>query len=568
VFRRQPAPIGTATQAGYGLMLAVSLFVGGALNSVVWWRRVQADFSTLPGHWGWVGPASEAALVISVTTLLLLVASLLGRLAWRLAASSLIAISALCAYFMSQYNVLIGYGVVQAVFTTDHDMSGEVLGMGLLLWWLALGLAPAWWIWRRPAPPSLWHLVRSRGQFLASFAAVLLLAVVVFAAGRAGLKQVAPMVRGSDTELVANLAGIAAHSYVPSNWISATAMVASNRLALGSGIQRKTSPAERFTYTVPAGLEDVVVVVVIGETARHDHFGMLGYGRDTTPRMGALEGVVGFRATSCDTSTKLSIACMFVRPEGITEGDGLSPDTINEETVFSVFKSLGFSIELHALQSEVGLYQLMKPDRYAIREMIFADPRHAKAVKNDLLLVDELEADLKRHPTGRHVSILHIKGSHFSYTQRYPREFAQWQPECSGVNSRCSKGELINSFDNSIRFTDHVLAEVAAQLKGRKALLVYSSDHGESIDDNAHFHATPRKLAPPEQRRVPLLFWATPELRAHPAVLLGWQALQQAARRDADGATSHANLFASLLGCLGIRSPDGGLTATRNLCHR
>jgi KDO II ethanolaminephosphotransferase len=566
VLRRKQAPIGTALQAGYGLVLAVSLFVGCALNSVVWWRRFQADYSALPAPWSWLGPACEAALVVSVTTLLLLVASLCGRWAWRLTATCLILVSALCAFFMNQYNVLIGYGVVQAVFTTDHDMSHEVLGVGLLMWWLALGLLPAWWVWRKPLPPGLLGLLRSRGTPAGSFVVILLIALALFFAGRAGLKQVAPLLRGSDTELVSNLAGVAAHSYVPSNWIASTAMVLSNQWASQYGALRKASPAQRFKYIAPAGLEDVAVVVVIGETARHDHFGMLGYRRDTTPRMGALEGVAAFRARSCDTSTKLSIACMFVRPEGITEGDGVSPDQINEETVFSVFKSLGFSIELHALQSEVGLYQMMQPDRYAMREMIFADPRHAKSTKNDLLLVDELEADLKRHPHGRHVSILHLKGSHFLYTQRYPREFATWQPECMGVDSRCSKAELVNSYDNSIRFTDHVLAEIAEKLKGRKALLVYSSDHGESIDDNAHFHATPRKWAPPEQRRVPLLFWATPELRAHAGVMPGWQALQHAAARDADGRTEHGHLFASLLGCLGIRSEGGGVTAARNLC--
>lgn len=554
--------------AGMGNLLAVAAFVALGLNAPVWWRRLGEAYGSLSPAWKAVAGGSEALLVFSTTALLLLVAALFGRWVWRLALAGFVAVSALCAYFMSQFNVLIGYGVVQAVFTTDHDMSGEVLGMRLLAWWLLLGLLPLVWFWRRPAPPSLWQWLRGRaspGQGKALLLVVALLALA-FSAGRWGLKAAGPQVRGADTELVANLAGVAAHSYVPSNWISGSAMVAANAWGMG-GNRTLRAPAQQHRYEASTASDDVTVVVVIGETARHDHWGMLGYARDTTPKMAALPGVAAFRATSCDTSTKLSISCMFVRPEGIRPGDGLKPDTILEETVFSVFRHLGFSIELHAMQSEVGLYQRMQPDRYKMREMIFADPQWAKLPRNDLLLVNELKADLARHPKGRHVSILHLKGSHYLYTQRYPREFARWQPECPDVDAGCRKALLINSYDNSILFTDHVLNEVVAQLKGRRAMLLYTSDHGESIDDNSHFHATPRALAPPEQRRVPLLVWATPELRADPVLRPGFEQLQARAAADADGRTTHANIFATLLGCIGVRSPDGGLNPAQNLCQ-
>ncbi|KAF4531519.1 hypothetical protein B566_EDAN019529, partial [Ephemera danica] len=230
----------------------------------------------------------------------------------------------------NNFNVLIGYGVVQAVFTTDHDMSGEVVGLRLWAWWLLLGLLPVLWLWRRPAPPSLWQLLRGQapGQGLRVVALAIALAAT-FSAARWGLKTVSPMVRGSDTDLVINLAGVAAHSYVPSNWISGSAMVAANAWA---GSVALPSPAQRHRFEASMPLDDVTVVMVIGETARHDRWGMLGHTRDTTPQMQALPGVAAFRATSCDTSTKLSIACMFVRPEGITPGDGLKPDTLREET--------------------------------------------------------------------------------------------------------------------------------------------------------------------------------------------------------------------------------------------
>jgi KDO II ethanolaminephosphotransferase len=107
-------------------------------------------------------------------------------------------------------------------------------------------------------------------------------------------------------------------------------------------------------------------------------------------------------------------------------------------------------------------------------------------------------------------------------------------------------------------------------LAGKKAVLIYTSDHGESIDENRHFHATPKPLAPPEQLDVPLLFWASePYLNANPANKKVFEQLQQAAKSSKAVKTEvgHANLFDSMLGCLGITSNNGGIDAKNNLCH-
>ena len=314
-----------------------------------------------------------------------------------------------------------------------------------------------------------------------------------------------------------------------------------------------------------------MLVFVVGETARHDRFGMLGHSRPTTPRLSALPNVVGFAATSCDTVTKLSLACMFVRPEGIKPAADLGPDEVLEDNVFSVLRKLGFDIELFAMQSEVGFYNRVKASAYKFREVIAAQPQNAGKPVDDMLLLPELQASLAsatapgkaRRP---HAVVLHTKGSHYLYTQRYPRSFARWQPECMSTDHGCTGEQFLNSFDNSILYTDHVLAETIALLKSHKALLVYSSDHGESISDQAHFHGTPRRIAPPEQRAVPLIFWASERFLADPVLKAGYARLAQRQQSKASG-VGHHNLFASLLGCLGVQSPDGGITASDNLCQ-
>ncbi len=56
--------------------------------------------------------------------------------------------------------------------------------------------------------------------------------------------------------------------------------------------------------------------------------------------------------------------------------------------------------------------------------------------------------------------VLHQLGSHGpAYFRRYPREFALFQPDCQSANfGDCSQQQIANSYDNTIVYTDHVIA--------------------------------------------------------------------------------------------------------------
>ncbi|MEO5881711.1 MAG: phosphoethanolamine transferase domain-containing protein, partial [Caldimonas sp.] len=60
-----------------------------------------------------------------------------------------------------------------------------------------------------------------------------------------------------------------------------------------------------------AGARPPLLVLVVGETARSDHFALNGYPRDTTPELAARD-VLSFRNVwSCGTNTLASVPCMF-----------------------------------------------------------------------------------------------------------------------------------------------------------------------------------------------------------------------------------------------------------------
>lgn len=76
---------------------------------------------------------------------------------------------------------------------------------------------------------------------------------------------------------------------------------------------------------------------------------------------------------------------------------------------------------------------------------------------------------------------------------------------------------MINSYDNSITYVDHFIDTVIDQVRDKKAIVFYAADHGESINEREHLHGTPRKMAPPEQFRVPMMVWMSDKYLENPA---------------------------------------------------
>lgn len=537
-----------------------SLYLGGLLNAPVFHRRLQTgviDAGAL---------LMELALVLSVTFLIVYLLSLASRPLFRCLMALMLVCSAIASYYATFYNVVIGHGIVESVFTTEMDLINEVAGFDLHVWVLLLGVLPGLYVWRATRTHhSILHAGRRRREALT---AIVLLGIAALAGNGAVRSLDAGDKRKSSgqTNDLPDSASLVAHRYLPSNWISGLGMSLAS--AWQQQVQARTlaSPAEQYAWSMPPQLKEAVIVLVIGETARWDHLSPLGYARRTMPRLETEENLVALRGEACDTATALSLRCMFVRPEGFVTAPG-QPGKAIEDNVFSVFRSLGFSIELFAMQAEVGFYNRTHADHYKIREEITAEPYNAGKSIDDILLVREMKASIERwEQSGRkqpHLVILHTKGSHYQYSKRHPREFAVFQPECLGDNRRCSRDELINSYDNSILYTDHVLHEVIDTLRDRKAFMFYVSDHGESIDDDLHFHGTPKAVAPKEQLAVPFLLWFSQSWLADAG-----NARRHEALKSASGAVRpHTDIFDSLLGCAGILSPDGGINPQRNWCR-
>ncbi|CID34135.1 phosphoethanolamine transferase [Salmonella enterica subsp. enterica serovar Typhi] len=530
--------IKSMTQQKLSFLLA--LYIGLFMNCAVFYRRF-GSYAQEFTIWKGLSAVVELGATVLVTFFLLRLLSLFGRRVWRVLATLVVLFSAGASYYMTFLNVVIGYGIIASVMTTDIDLSKEVVGLHFVLWLIAVSVLPLIFIWSNHCRYTLLRQLRTPGQRFRSAAVVILAGVMVWAPIRLLDVQQKKFERATDIDLP-SYGGVVANSYLPSNWLSALGLYAWAQVDESSDNNSLINPARKFTYVAPKDGDDTYVVFIIGETTRWDHMGIFGYERNTTP--------------------KLSLRCMFVREGG---ADNNPQRTLKEQNVFAVLKQLGFSSDLYAMQSEMWFYSNTMADNISYREQIGAEPRNRGKTVDDMLLIDEMQNSLAQNPEGKHLIILHTKGSHFNYTQRYPRSYAQWKPECIGVDSGCTKAQMINSYDNSVTYVDHFITSVFDQLRDKKAIVFYAADHGESINEREHLHGTPRNMAPPEQFRVPMLVWMSDKYLASPqhaqmSAHLKQQAEIKVPRR-------HVELYDTIMGCLGYTSPNGGINQNNNWCH-
>lgn len=533
--------------------IALSVYIGLILNSPVLIRNCAG---------GWLQTSSallSALALFSLCYLLVRFFSLFGQTGYKFFSSFTLLVSAAASYYMTFFNVVIGYGAVVSTLTLDADLNTEAIGYKFFLWFALTGVAPCLWLWFTKLTNATYSNMEIKS--IAKGWLPILGALVVF---NVSIKTIIAFTEDharKNNQYTASTGGIIAHSYLPTNWIASLSIYLHQLGKESTSNQKLYDPSKHFTYQATPALDDLFVVFVIGETTRWDHMGLFGYERSTTPLLAQEPNLIAMRGTSCDTATKLSLRCMFVRENG-TEDD--AQRTLKERNVFAVLRKLGFTSELFAMQSEAWFYSSLDANRYEIREVVAAEYAYSKHPIDDMLLVAQMERSISKHLQGKHLIILHTKGSHHLYSQRHTRDFANFTPECMDIDDSCTKQQLINSFDNSVLYVDYMLKNVFDKLRNKNALVFYVPDHGESIEENQHFHATPKEMAPPEQFRVPFIVWASDKFIAQPQHQVLFSNLKK--REENNFNPHHEQIFDSLLGCMGYSSPDGGINTQNNWC--
>ncbi|GAA0799178.1 phosphoethanolamine transferase [Psychrobacter piscatorii] len=258
-----------------------------------------------------------------------------------------------------------------------------------------------------------------------------------------------------------------------------------------------------------------LMVFVVGETARADHFGLNGYTRNTTPLLSKQSNLYSFKdAVSCGTSTAYSVPCMF----SYANRENYDIDTAKyNENVLDTLSKQGVNVVWRDNNSSSkGV-----ADRVTFEDFKTADTNPNCDVEcRDIGMLDGFDKLVKSGSSPKDTPkdtliLLHQMGNHGpAYYQRYPKEFETYKPVCmTNELSKCDTQSVINGYDNAILYTDYFLDNVIDTLKTYEqdydVVMVYMSDHGESLgENNIYLHGLPYKFAPDTQKHVPAVIWS------------------------------------------------------------
>lgn len=274
---------------------------------------------------------------------------------------------------------------------------------------------------------------------------------------------------------------------------------------------RHSDLSAEFTFNAKADSSQTpeVLVMVIGETSRADHWQLNGYGRQTTLRL-ASDSLSGHLrsfpwAISESNTTHKSVPLMLSHLTPETYGDSIYV----VKSLLSAFREAGYQtvffscqrhnrsfIDFFGEEADTTLF-VREPDGLGLSDA------------NDLTLLNCLDGVLRSRDRQRPLLVvLHTYGSHFSYRDRYPASMRRFVDDSYSEINAENRSRLIDGYDNTIVMTDSLLAGIVNRLKGLDAAMIYTSDHGEDILDDTRglfLHASPCPTI--YQVHVPLVVW-------------------------------------------------------------
>jgi len=302
---------------------------------------------------------------------------------------------------------------------------------------------------------------------------------------------------------------------------------------------QSNAPAKLLPKAVFNNNQKMLVVLVIGESARSHNFSLYGYNRATNPLL-EKDGVVALKQTqSSSTYTTASVASILSHngSHGVYEP---LPSYLKRHGADVIWRTSNWGqphIDVNSFQTEGELVGQCE----------------GKGCSYDEVLLTGLKTRIQSSDKQKIFVTLHTKGSHGpSYYMKYPKKFEVFTPVCKSVElSNCSNQELINAYDNAILYTDYFLdktIKLLKQLKDIPTLFIYISDHGESLGEyGLYLHGTPFSIAPEVQKNIPFIIWTSDSFKK----LARYQGLVL----NLDGPYSQHNIFHTVMGAFDMHSP-------------
>lgn len=489
------------------------------------------------------GPKAYLFLMATVVVLIALYNLILQLLDWKWTAKIfsilLVVIGGFSAYFVNSLGVVISPDQVQNMMQTDISEVSDLLSLRFLMWTIIFVVLPIIII--------LWVKIRTE-----SFGKTILNKLIQIFVSAAVIGTLLFL-------FYVDYASIFRENRDLKGMISPQNSIASTLSYYHKKLPKQNLPL--VTYGEDAHIVEQVttqhlpklMVLVVGETARAESFSLNGYAKNTNPELSKQRNLINFsQVSSCGTATAVSVPCMFSGMPRLQYDEQLAS---HREGLLDIAQRAGYKVTW--IDNNSGCKRACdRVEQYQIPETL-----KQKWCKEgeclDGILVDSLNhflATIPKNDQSPRLVVLHQVGSHGpAYYKRSKSGFEPFQPSCeSNAIQGCSSTELINAYDNTIVYTDHILNQVIDSLKTQthyRTAFWYLSDHGESTGEHGmYLHGAPYAIAPSQQTHVPMMMWFSDQWKNMAEAQVNCIHQQQAAILSQD------NLFPSLLSLLDVKT--------------
>ena len=451
--------------------------------------------------------ASLVVIMLVLNFMMTYLVMWLLRVLGRVLLAILAVINATALHFILTYGVIIDATTIENVFNTRYSEASGFFSWSLWLCILGLGVLPALYcLWQ----PVVYGKAKKLAVCCGSSLAVVLVIALMHIGQTLWISQ-------HDTELGGLLQ--------PWSYLVNTCRVLSSQ-------HDEQAEEIKLADGQITDHEKAVVVLVIGESARKANFQLYGYQRDTNPLLSKQEGLKVYQANACATYTTAGTKAIL---EPIDSGDlyELLPNYAFRTGVDVSWRTYNWGeppIHIDEYLTDVDLGKMYPDVNRDYDGILFAGLRERiLSSKKDKVLI-----------------ILHTSTSHGpKYADKCPEEFHVYQPV----------DNLVNAYDNTIRYTDFLLNGLINTLRGLTdwhTAMIFISDHGESLGENNMFmHGLPMKLAPKEQYEIPFLVWTSDNFRRYKPTAKS----QDAPAGELPALLEQHYIFHSVLNLLSIESP-------------
>lgn len=398
-----------------------------------------------------------------------------GRFVGRCILAFTFVADAISLYFINSYEVLITDSMMGNVFNTQFSEASGFFSLAAVLYVLFLGVIPCIFIFAAKTDFG------SFKRFMTNIGLALGLAVGIAFVNI----QNWPWIDRNSTELGSLL--------MPWSYTV-------NTVRFYNGEKKRNQKEILLPDAQISNDSKDVCILIIGESARRDHFSLYGYEKPTNPLL-AEDDVTALIANSAATYTTAGVkAILDHQPTGKLYE--ILPNYMYRTGVDVIWRTSNWGEPPVHIEKYHTVRDLKKmyPD---------ADDRY------DGILLTGLKEEIMSSEKDKILVILHTNTSHGpTYNKKYPAEFERFTPVCTTVEmSKANPQELMNAYDNSVLYTDYLIhsaIEILKEIPDRRACMLYVSDHGESLGEgNLYMHGVPMSIAPKEQVEIPFIVWTS-----------------------------------------------------------